>query len=445
MLKLSIKEALSRYIKRGFRYSEIKEEELAPIFREIRIALLNSDVNLKVVKSFLDEVKLDLLGKPIDKDQELDVVVFSTIKRHLINILGTKHVPLNLSSKLNKILIIGLNGSGKTTTVAKISKHLSALKGPSKVRNISLDIYRPGAFDQLKNLSNSFGVESYFVENKNFSSFIKESILEADKDGIDFLVFDSYGLLSDNENLMRELSNIKQIINPSEVLFVLDAMAGQEILDILTKFNEEFRITGLVISKADSLSPMGAAFSASYLFKLPIKFLGDGETVDSLSAFHPERIASLILGEGDILSLAEKIEKNASANSSQKIINKMMRGHLDLDDLVTQIREFKKMGSLKGIMKLLPGDILKKVSSLESAEEQLRKWEILISSMTLKERKNPKLFKKQPNRKVRVIKGSGMKPDDFNKLMKRWEDSKKRIEELSKNFKKGKNPFSGFF
>ncbi|OAL10288.1 signal recognition particle [Candidatus Mycoplasma haematobovis] len=438
MLKIAARGIISKFVKNKFNYSEITEQDLSPILREIRIALLNSDVNLGVVKSFLEEVKKDLINRSLAKHEELDIVVFSTLKSKLINILGSENKPLNVQNKFSKILVVGLNGSGKTTTVGKLSYYLK--KKGSKVKNFSLDIYRPGAFEQLKTLSDSVDIPSFHI--KDFKNEIKECIKDNE---LDVLLFDSFGLLPDNNKLIEEITQIKKYINPSEVLFVADAVSGQELLNTVKVFHEHLDLTGLIVSKADSGSSMGAAFSIAYLLNLPIKFLGDGEKISNLSPFHPGRIANLILGEGDILSLAEKIESEANLDISQKLVTRMFSGKFDLDDLVKQIKDMKKMGSLRNIVKFLPGNFDKKLPMIEAAESQLHIWEILINSMTLKERRNPRLFKKQPNRKVRVIKGSGRKPDELNKLLKKWEESRKKIEELSSSFKKGKNPFASFF
>ncbi|WP_216082815.1 signal recognition particle receptor subunit alpha [Candidatus Mycoplasma haematohominis] len=446
MFSLGARGIIGKYLKhRVLSKDPINEKELDPILKEIRTTLLNSDVNLTVIKDFLDEIKNDLLvKKEYEVGHDADVIVFSAIKKKLIKILGEKSEDLNISnSRLNKVLVIGLNGSGKTTTTAKLS-NLIKKKNSINVRNISLDIYRPGAYEQLKQLSDSVGIPC--IETKsadNFKEVIKSQISSSEEDGTKCLFFDNYGLFPDNEKLIEETAQLKKLINPTETIFVLDAMSGQEILETVRLFHEKIGITGIVVSKTDSNAPMGGVFSISYLLKIPIKYMGKGEHIGDIDKFHPERVASVILGEGDILSLVEKAESNMSMSNSQRLIHRVMNGQFDLNDLMLQIKEFKKMGSVKSFLKMLPSSPLHDPSfNFDNLDSQINVWEILISSMTIKERKHPKLFKKQPNRKIRVIKGSGRKPDELNKLLKRWESSKKKMEEIAASCKRGKNIFN---
>lgn len=446
MFTLGAKGIIGKYLKhRLLSKDPINEKELEPILKEIRTTLLNSDVNLTVIKDFLDEIKDDLLvKKDYEFGQDVDVIVFSTIKKKLIKILGEKTEEFNFSdSKLNRVLVIGLNGSGKTTTTAKLS-NLIKKKHSFNVKNISLDVYRPGAYDQLKQLSGSVGIPCIGTKSADdFKEVIKTQISSSEEDGTKCLFFDNYGLLPDNEKLIEEVAQIKKLINPTETIFVLDAMAGQEILETVKLFHERIGITGIVVSKTDSNAPMGGVFSVSYLLKIPIKYMGKGEHIGDIDKFHPERVASVILGEGDILSLVEKVKGNVGSNFSQKLMQRIMNGQFDLNDLMIQIKEFKKIGSLKGLLKMLPTSPFQDTAfNADNLDAQIRVWEVLISSMTIKERKYPKLFKKQPNRKIRVIKGSGRKPDELNKLLKKWEVSKKKMDEIAASFKRGKNIFS---
>lgn len=444
MLKIPVGNLINKYLNKSlFVSKKITEEDLSPILREIRIALLNSDVNLEVVKKFLDEIKQDLINsKNYGENEKLDVIVFKAIKKKLIEILGNKNSEISYSSsKLNKILLVGINGSGKTTTTAKLSYFLKK-NYKAKVKNVSLDIYRPGAYEQLKKLSDSVDIPSLKVENGDFRNTIKTCFINSGKDDINCFLFDNFGLFSDNQKLIEEVIEIKNLINPTETIFVLDSMSGQEMLETVKLFHEKLNLTGIIATKTDSNSPMGAIFSISYILKLPIKFMGKGEKIEDLSVFYPERIAGLILGEGDILSLAEKMSENIDENSSKKFITRLLQGKFDLEDLVTQIKEVKKFGSLGNLTKFLPGNFSSK--QFEGAESQLKIWEIIINSMTIQERRNPKLFKKHPNRKIRVISGSGRKPEEFNRLIKKWEESKKKMDEIVSRMKRGTNPLSFF-
>lgn len=448
MIKIGAKTIIAKYLKNKFLgKAEITEEILTPILREIRIALLNSDVSLEVIRDFFKEIKEELLvHKNYSDASKPDVAVFSTIKKKLVKVLGEKSLDLSFSPhKLNKVLVVGLNGSGKTTTIAKLANHVKK-NHKVLVKNVCLDVYRPGAYEQLAQLSNSAGIPCERAKDRGeFKDVIKNQISNFESANGGFIFFDNYGLLADNDRLLEEVTYIKKLINPQEVLFVMDAMSGQDILSTVKLFHDKLGITGLVISKSDSNAPMGGAFSVSYLLKIPIKYIGTGEGINDLERFYPERIASVILGEGDILTLVEKLEQKVDLNSSKRAVERLMRGQFDLNDLVLQIREMRKVGPLKGMLGMIPGlsNLGTKVN-LDGADEQLKIWEIIIGSMTLKERKNPKLFKKQPNRKIRVIKGSGRKPDELNKLLKRWEEMKKKAESVAVNFKKGKNPLDLF-
>lgn len=453
MLKLGLQKIVNKCLQKKLTLGtkKISEEDLTPIFREIRISLLNADVNLQVVKDFLNQIKEELLNEgAYSKNTQLDVLVFSTIKKKLISILGeTSKDLIHNKNKVNKILLVGLNGSGKTTTTAKLSYYVKTKKN-LKVKNVSLDIYRPGAYDQLLQLSNLASMDCVGARNKTeIKDVIRSQILKMEEeDNNGFIFFDNYGLLPDNEILLNDVAEIKKWINPQEVLFVIDAMSGQEILDTVKKFHEKIGITGLIVSKSDSNSPMGGVFSIAYMLNIPIKFLGTGEKLENLEKFYPDRIASVILGEGDILTLAEKLEENINVDSSKKMIGRLIDGKFDLNDLIIQIKEVRKMGPLKNFMSMIPDSNLFASLSKDNVdllESQLRIWEIIIGSMTLKERKNPKLFKKQPNRKIRVIKGSGRKPDELNKLLKKWEESKKKIDELTSSFKREKSLFGWLF
>lgn len=445
MFKLAVQAILSKTLKKNILGKEVNEELLQPILKEIRIALLNSDVNLSVVKAFLNDIKEEILinKKFTNNTTELEVEIFKIIKNKLISILSSKNQELILSkNNLNKIMFVGMNGSGKTTSVVKMSYFLKNKKN-FLVQNIGLDIYRPAAYKQLEKLSQSIEVQSIEVKKENFFKKINEIIKDTESNKADVLLFDTAGLIPDDPNILDELKKIQKEINPIETIFVLDAMSGQESLNILKNFHDHLNITGLLVSKSDSQAPMGAAFSANFLLNIPIKFLGTGEKPEDLTQFFVDRIVGQILGEGDIMTLAEQIEEKIDKDFAKNSINKIFSGKFDLLDLMNQIREMQKFGSLKKLLGFLPGNKFQNLP-VNQIESEFKIWEILINSMTFKEKKNPKLFKKEPNRKNRVIKGSGRSPDELNKLLKRWETGKKKMEEISKKFNKGFNPMSIF-
>ncbi|XP_032746474.1 signal recognition particle protein-like [Rattus rattus] len=409
MLKLRAKAIIAKCLQNRFlKKGEITEEMVNPILREIKTSLLGSDVNLEVVKTFLQEVKDDLLvRKDYSISEEVDVAILSAIRKKLVKVLGERDMDLNYNeNRLNKILLVGLNGAGKTTTTAKLAK-FAKKSYRSSVKNVSFDSHRPGAFDQLSQLSVPEGIPCFKVDaKKDVKEEIRAQIIQAEEENHKFIFFDSYGLMPENNEFLEQMVKIKEIIKPHEILYVIDAMSGQEILEVVRKFHDALGLTGFIVSKADSHAPMGGVFSVSYMMKLPIKFIGKGETIDDLEKFHPDRIASVILGEGDVLGLAEKMEDRLNEDFTKRMMTRFLNGRFDLDDLVMQIAEIRKLGSgsVGKIMGMLPDSFFPRGSlDIETLENNLRTWEILLSSMTRKERRDPKLFKTQPNRKGFVV------------------------------------------
>ena len=422
--------------------STITEDDVKELLREIRVALLDSDVNIKVVKNFINNIKEKTVGQMIDPKENPADFVLRVIKEELVNILGKQKEDINVNKKQVRIMMVGLQGSGKTTTTAKIANFYKTKYNKNPLL-VAADIYRPAAIDQLHTLADEIHVDFYQNGTDNAAKIVKEAMDIADNNSNDFVIVDTAGRLQTNVELMEELVEVKKALNPDEVLLVVDAMAGQDIINVAEEFNKWLKLTGIVITKLDSDARAGATLSLTSIINVPIKFTGVGERIGSLDVFYPDRMADRILGLGDIMTLAEKAADVYDERQVKNMMQRMLSGKMDLEDLLRQMEQINKMGSLGGIMKMMPGMAANKISDekLEVAEERMRVWRILLNSMTLKERRNPKLFKKQPNRKVRVVKGSGRKMDELNKLLKQWEESKDKMAEAGKMLQMGKNPF----
>lgn len=433
---------IARNMKKKLTSWTITEEDVTEVLKQIRIALLDADVNLLVVKNFIKAVREKAVGYVMEKGQEADKVLLNIVKEELVSILGQHQASLKTDQAQTRIMFVGLNGAGKTTTVAKVANWLKA-KGDFKPMLVALDVYRPAAIDQLDQLATMLNVPCYKeTGSKDVIGIAQHALAEAEKNNNNVLLFDTAGRLQTNVELMNELKNIKKAVKPQEILLVVDAMAGQDIINVAKEFHETLNLTGLVITKLDSEARAGAVLSITNLLNIPVKFTGTGEAIGSLDIFYPERMADQILGLGDIMSLAEKAADRIDEDATKKTFTRMLSGKFDLEDLLRQMEQISKLGSLGGIMKMLPGDLANKVSEgqISDAEQKMAVWRILMSSMTKKERRNPALFKKQPSRKARVIQGSGRKNDELNKMLSQWEKAKAKMDELGKKIKSGKNP-----
>ncbi|MDQ0514150.1 signal recognition particle subunit SRP54 [Mycoplasmoides fastidiosum] len=441
IFKSAIQAIVARNLKNKLLKNQITEADLTPILKEIRTSFLDADVNLKVIRQFLDNVKTEVLNQQqLNANTKLDEFLLSTIRQNLINILGRNTIGLETQKRPLKIMMVGLNGSGKTTTTGKLAYYLKT-RHNKKVANIGLDIYRPAAIQQLRTLSKEIEVSFFEKGFQNPVLTAKEILDNPENKKLDAFIFDTAGRLQTDADLMKELVSLKRIIEPQEILFVVDAMAGQDILEVAKEFHRQLKLTGIIITKTDSDARMGAALSIVAVLNIPIKFLGSGERYQHLNQFHPERIADRIMGMGDLVSLAEKAHEATDEAISKKGIYRMFSGQFDLEDLMQQMGQIKKIGSISSILDMMPTNVNISKNKIGDIEEKMRKWEIIMNSMTVKERRNPKLFKKDASRKTRVIKGSGCRPDDLNKLLKQWDESKKKVDLFVKSLKKGQNPF----
>ncbi len=445
MLKSMIGSIVTKTMSKKLNSNVIKEEDIQELIREIRISLIDSDVNLQVVKSFIAKIKEDIIDKPVPENISVSDFVLNVIKEELVNILGKSQSSINFNNKSTKIMLVGLQGSGKTTTVAKIANYAKTKYNKNPLL-VACDIYRPAAIDQLQQLANDVKVDFYQKGTQNPEKTVKESLDLAHSKKNDVIIVDTAGRLQTDEKLMDELVDVKKVLSPDEIILVVDAMAGQDIVNVATEFNNKLKLTGLVVTKLDSDAKAGAVLSLISLLNIPVKFTGVGEKIGSIDLFYPDRMADRILGLGDILTLAEKASDVIDEKKARGQMQRMLSGKMDLEDLMSQLEQMSKMGPLGGIMNMIPGMGQKlDDDKIAKMEEQIKIWRVLMSSMTLKERRNPKILKRDANRRVRIIRGSGRKPDELNKLLKRWEEGNKKMIEIGQMIKSGKNPFKGDF
>lgn len=440
MLKAMISNIVSKRMSKKLKDATIKEEDIKELLSEIRIALLDADVNLMVVKKFINNVKTKAVGTFVDQGQKASDVVLRIIKEELIEILGKESKPVNVNKNPLKIMMVGLQGSGKTTTVGKLANFFRN-KHNKKPLLVAGDIYRPAAIDQLKTLANQTRVDFWDEGTQRPDLTVRNALHKAEENNNDLIIVDTAGRLQTNEELMQELVNVKKVFMPDEILLVVDAMSGQDIINVATEFNNWLRLTGIVVTKLDSDVRAGAALSLTSLLNVPIKFTGTGEKIGSIDDFYPERMADRILGLGDIVTLAEKAADIIDEKQMRGAMQRMMAGKMDLEDLMRQMGQIRKLGSLSSLSAMIPGLNNIKAEQIDETEAKMKVWEVLMSSMTKKERRDPRLFKKQPSRRIRVLKGSGRSPDELNKLLKQWEDSKEKMAEMGKMLQKGQNPF----
>ncbi|ACM23324.1 MULTISPECIES: signal recognition particle protein [Thermotoga] len=423
----NLQEKLSRVFKNLSGRGKITEKNVKDAVREVKLSLLEADVNYKVVKEFVDHVLQKALGEEVLKSLTPDQQFIKIVRDELIKIMGEKNEPLRLIHRPAPIMMVGLQGSGKTTTCAKLAKLLK--KEGRNPLLVAADLYRPAAVDQLVKLGNQIGVNVVHDYNKSPVEIVKEGIQEAERTGKDVLIVDTAGRLHIDEDMMRELEEIKAILNPDEILLVVDAMMGQDAVNTAKVFDERLDLTGFVVTKMDGDARGGVILSIKYVTGKPVKFIGTSEKLDGLEPFHPDRIANRILGMGDVLSLIEKVERELDQEKMKKSAEKFLKAEFTLEDFKEQLQEMKKLGPLSSILEMLPG--APKVD-VEMSEKELKKIEAIINSMTIEERRNPRII--DASRKRRIARGSGTTVQDVNKLLKSYEQMKV----LMKRMKKGK-------
>ena len=419
--------------------SRLTEQNMEEMLGEIRVALLEADVNYKVVKEFTSKVKEKAIGQEVFKQLSPSQMIVKIVYDEMVTLLGSGDSELNFA-KIGPtvIMVCGLQGTGKTTTVAKIARLLKH-KQHKKVLLAACDTYRPAAIDQLQTLATTVGVDLINMGvNVSPVEIAKKAYAEAKSKFYDVLIIDTAGRLEIDEPLMVELNQIEQAVSPNEVLLLVDAMSGQNAVNVANAFNERLKLTGLVMSKLDGDARGGSALSIKHLTGLPIKFAGVGEKIEDLEIFYPERMADRILGMGDIITLAEKAQENIDEKATKKAMNKMMDGTFDLDDMLAQMKQIQKLGSLGGLLRMIPG--MPKISKeqTEMASKEMRLMETIINSMTFEERHKPDILKAQ--RKIRIAKGSGTQVSDINRMLKKFEQMREMMKQSKNMMKGGKLP-----
>ena len=415
----------------------ISETDLEVTLREIRIALLEADVSLVVVKEFINSIKSNILGKEILKSVKPDQMIIKLVQDELVKILGSENKSLNLSSsQLTKILFCGLQGSGKTTSVAKLS-YLLKKSSKKKILLASADIYRPAAQEQLKVLAEETGSDFFNHNLKSASKIVDDSIDYAQKNLFDILILDTAGRQVVDKKLMSELIEIENKFKPDETLLVADALTGQDAANVAKSFSDAINITGSILTRIDGDSRGGAALSIKSITNSPIKFIGLGEKVENFEPFHPERIAQRILGMGDIVSLVEKAAENIDKEEMEDMAKKIAKGKFDLEDFANQLKQMGKMGGVSGLLSMMPGvsKAQKLMAENKISNSMIDKQIAIISSMTKKERADPDIIK--ASRKIRISKGSGTKVQDVNRLLKQFLQSQKMMKRMKSMGKGG--------
>jgi signal recognition particle subunit SRP54 len=415
----------------------ISETDLKVTLREIRIALLEADVSLVVVKEFINSIKSNILGKEILKSVKPDQMIIKLVQDELVKILGSENKSLNLSSsQLTKILFCGLQGSGKTTSIAKLS-YLLKKSSKKKILLASADIYRPAAQEQLKVLAEEAGSDFFNHNLSSASKIVDDSIDYAQKNLFDILILDTAGRQVVDKKLMSELIEIENKFKPDETLLVADALTGQDAANVAKSFSDAINITGSILTRIDGDSRGGAALSIKSITNSPIKFIGLGEKVENFEPFHPERIAQRILGMGDIVSLVEKAAENIDKEEMEDMAKKIAKGKFDLEDFANQLKQMGKMGGVSGLLSMMPGvsKAQKLMAENKISNSMIDKQIAIISSMTKKERADPDIIK--ASRKIRISKGSGTKVQDVNRLLKQFLQSQKMMKRMKSMGKGG--------
>ena len=414
-------------------YGRITEDNISEMMREIRLSLLEADVNYKVVKEFTNNVKEKALGSDVNSKLSPGEEFVKIVRDELTELLGGDSVPLEVGKNPTVLMLVGLQGSGKTTTIGKLANFLRK-NHKKKPLLVACDIYRPAAIDQLKTIGKELNIEVYSEGKNNPVEISKNAINYAKENNYDYVLIDTAGRLQIDETLMDELSNIEDAINPHEVLLVIDAMMGQDAINVITGFNDKLKLTGVILTKLDGDTRGGVALSVRHLTNIPIKFIGVSEKMDGLSEFHPDRMASRIIGMGDVLSLVEKVSSEIDEKDAENLVKKMSKGTFDLEDFLSQLKQVKKLGPLENLIKLIPGAKKMGLNNVKVDPKQMAHIEAIILSMTPYERAHPEVLK--ASRKQRIAKGSGMSVTDVNKLLTQFEEMKKMMKMMKNgNFK----------
>ncbi|NBI29568.1 signal recognition particle protein [Chengkuizengella marina] len=425
---------------------KVSENDVKEAMREVRLALLEADVNFKVVKDFINKVKEKAIGQEVMKSFTPGMVIIDIVNKELTSLMGETHSKLNKSNKPPTVIMMaGLQGAGKTTTTGKLAKYLQ--KQNHKPLLIAADIYRPAAIKQLQILGEQIDTPVFSLGDKaNPVEIAKQGLQQAKENHNDYVIIDTAGRLHIDEDLMNELKDIKETVKPDEVLLVVDSMTGQDAVNVAESFNQQLELTGVVLTKLDGDTRGGAALSVKAVTGKPIKFAAMGEKIDALEPFYPDRMASRILGMGDMLSLIEKAQTNIDEEKAKEMERKMRKAEFTFEDFLEQMEQVRNMGPLDQIMDMMPGmGKMKNMKNLNVDEKQLGRVEAIVRSMTTEEKRKPEIL--NASRRKRIALGSGTSVKDVNRLLKQFEDMKKMMKQFSTMMggqgKKGKKPKLG--
>lgn len=419
---------LSNAIKNIKGMGKITEANIGDAIREIRTALLEADVNYEVVKEFTKSVKDKALGMEVSKSLKPEEVFIKVVKDELVSLLGGDYVPLEVNKKPTVVMMVGLQGSGKTTTSGKIAA-LVRKKNKKNPLLVACDIYRPAAIDQLKEIGKQLNIPVFEEGTKPVKEIVSDALLYAKENNHDFIIIDTAGRLHIDESLMDELKTVENEFKPDEILLVIDAMMGQDAINVINGFNDKLNLTGAILTKMDGNTKGGVALSVRHLTNIPIKFIGDSEKLDGLSEFYPERMAERILDMGDILSIAEKVENVVSEDEANDLAKKMKKGDYTLEDFLTNMKQIRKLGPLENLLKMMPGARKMGLNNINIDPKDMAHVEAIILSMTPYERKHPEVIKN--SRKLRISKGCGRSVEEINRLLKQFENMKTMMKQMS--------------
>ena len=422
----NLSEKLSKVLSNVKGYGTITEDNIKDSLREIRLCLLEADVNYKIVKEFTENVKEKALGEEVSKSLKPGDLFIKIVKDEIVNLLG-ESVSLNITSGTDIVMLVGLQGSGKTTTAGKLGNYVRK-HHHKKPMFIACDVYRPAAINQLKDIGKSLDIEVYSEDGKDVVDIAKRGIEYAKNNGYNYIIIDTAGRLQVDENLMNEIKNIEDEVKPNEIVLVIDAMMGQDAINVINGFNEKVKLTGCILTKMDGNTKGGVALSLRHLTNVPIKLIGDSEKMDGISEFNSERMASRIIGEGDILSIIEKTESVIDKDEAERTAKNFQKGKFDLEDFLSTMKQIKKMGPLENLLKLLPGASKMGLNNVNIDPKLLSRIEAIVLSMTPYERKHPEVLK--ATRKIRIAKGSGTTVEDVNRLLKQFESMQTMMKQM---------------
>ncbi|AMC93512.1 signal recognition particle [Erysipelothrix larvae] len=409
--------------------ANLTDKNISDALAEIRIALLEADVNLSVINALLDHTKTEVMGMDVTRGVDPSQMFVKVVNDKLVEILGSEEAGLNFTRKPGVMMLVGLQGSGKTTSAAKIARQLKE-KEDKKVLLVAADRQRPAAIEQLQILGQQIGVDVFTTDSKDPVEVVKEALKISNN--YDVILIDTAGRLQIDNDLMQQLIEIQKLAQPEEILLSVDAMSGQDVIHVAQGFKDAVALTGLVATKFDGDARGGSILSVRYLTGVPVKYVGVGETLEDLDIFYPDRIASRILGMGDVISLVEKAQEKMDMEAAEASAQRMMEGKFTLDDMLIQLKQVSKMGPLSGLLKMMPGQIGQMASQVndQDAAGNMKRTEAIIQSMTKKERANPNIIR--ASHKKRIANGSGTTTTEVNRLLSQFEKMQKQMKMLSR-------------